>query len=238
MNTNFDFDFGAFLNLGYKLSQGEEISSFVFTFEDEGVYVFYNSNNTAKQTIISVMGTGSTCPEGNSFNAQTYSAMLKVGVHQAGQITLTPDWTFFFASIFCFFLLILLTSCFVNYVMQRHWETDMALVNPKYQNKNYVKVEKNNPYDLRALISMNADLRSIMFKEAGGENLDDPEVIKLKKKEEDLKKAKDKKRDLHLEDVENLKDRLVNHLKEIKQLIGDDPEDEGSEDEDDRNLNA
>jgi hypothetical protein len=48
LNTNFDFDFGAFLNLGTKLAEGQEINSFVFTFEDAGVYVFYNSNNTAK----------------------------------------------------------------------------------------------------------------------------------------------------------------------------------------------
>jgi hypothetical protein len=114
----------------------------------------------------------------------------------------------------------------------------MSLKPIKYQTKNYDKVKDNNPDHIKALISLNADLRSIMFKEAGGENLDDPEVIKLKKKEEDLKKAHDKKRNLHLEDVENLKDKLANHLKEIKSLIGEEVEDDGSEDEDDRNLNA
>lgn len=110
----------------------------------------------------------------------------------------------------------------------------------KYQTKNYNKVKINDPDNLKALISLNADLRSIMFKEAGGENLDDPEVIKLKKKEEDEKRSKDKKRrNLHLEDVENLKDSLQNHLKEIKSLIGEEIEDEDlDDDEDDRNLNA
>ena len=56
INTNPTFDFSKFLLLAATLKNGtSKVSSFIFTFDEPGVYVFADSNITAKLTIISVM---------------------------------------------------------------------------------------------------------------------------------------------------------------------------------------
>jgi hypothetical protein len=57
INTNPSFDFSKFLLLATTLKKNgtTKINSFIFTFDDPGVYVFADSNATAKLTIVSVM---------------------------------------------------------------------------------------------------------------------------------------------------------------------------------------
>lgn len=55
INTNPSFDYSAFDVLATKLLNGTNITQFVFTFQDSGVYVFGDSADNSKQTIISVM---------------------------------------------------------------------------------------------------------------------------------------------------------------------------------------
>ena len=58
ISTNPTFDFSKFLQLAATLkntTMKKKISSFIFTFDEPGVYVFADSNNTAKLTIVSVM---------------------------------------------------------------------------------------------------------------------------------------------------------------------------------------
>ena len=38
------------------MANGDNVTAFVFTFQESGVYVVADSDNSAKQTIISVMG--------------------------------------------------------------------------------------------------------------------------------------------------------------------------------------
>ena len=62
VNTNPNFDYSQFIQLGQNLtnltgSARAKNYSFIFTFEDSGIYVFGDSNNTqAAMTLIAVMG--------------------------------------------------------------------------------------------------------------------------------------------------------------------------------------
>jgi hypothetical protein len=63
MNTNFDFDFGAFLNLAVemqrKASENDETPSlFSFTFTEGGTYVFHDVSSTQKLMVVTVKNLG------------------------------------------------------------------------------------------------------------------------------------------------------------------------------------
>jgi len=56
INTNPTFDFSKFLLLASTLkNKTANITRFIFTFNEAGVYVFADSNQTGKITIVSVM---------------------------------------------------------------------------------------------------------------------------------------------------------------------------------------
>ena len=75
LNTNINFDYGAFLNLPTIL-KNSTITSFIFTFAEAGVYVFGDSRNLDKQTIISVMEPNGKCPAATAFMPQTADSLL------------------------------------------------------------------------------------------------------------------------------------------------------------------
>lgn len=55
LNTNPNFDYGAFRRLAQKAKSSTTITTFAFTFDDGGVYVFANSENLNAKTIVVVM---------------------------------------------------------------------------------------------------------------------------------------------------------------------------------------
>lgn len=56
INSNPSFDFSKFLLLEQAMKAGKTtIKQFVFTFDDAGIFVFADSNNTAKITVVSIM---------------------------------------------------------------------------------------------------------------------------------------------------------------------------------------
>ena len=67
LNTNDNFDYGEFDALSKQLST-EVVKSFVFTFDEPGIYVFADSRQTEKQLIIAIMGDGKACPTDTSFS--------------------------------------------------------------------------------------------------------------------------------------------------------------------------
>jgi hypothetical protein len=82
LNSNMEFDYGAFLHLEEGLLAGEYGTAdiaFVFTFRDDGIYVFSDSADANKQTIIAVMYAGGSCPSNLLYEAQKPSALLRVG---------------------------------------------------------------------------------------------------------------------------------------------------------------
>ncbi|KAI9995079.1 hypothetical protein PInf_012123 [Phytophthora infestans] len=94
LNTNPSFDYGAFRSLAAKVNANSStVSAFAFSFTEPGTYVFGNSLNSAAQTIVVVMKTGTSCPTEapivplNEKNLITVSAKRRTD-----DIILAPDW--------------------------------------------------------------------------------------------------------------------------------------------------
>ncbi|KAG2929556.1 hypothetical protein PC114_g2752 [Phytophthora cactorum] len=94
LNTNPSFDYGAFRSLATKVNANTStVSAFAFSFTEPGTYVFGNSLNSAAQTIVVVMKTGTSCPTEapivplNEKNLVTVSAKRRTD-----DIILAPDW--------------------------------------------------------------------------------------------------------------------------------------------------
>jgi len=213
LNTNENFDFGAFDALGESLIGGN-YSSFVFTFYEAGVYVFADSRNQAKQMIIAVMADARKCPEDTAFSPQLYSSLLKVGAFKEDVLE-PPNWYLFFGTLLVAGLLIFITVVIVAYISKKDWRQRFL---PKifYQGSNYTQVKRSDPKDKRAIVSINTELSSFLYRHTG-EDGDDAELDDQtgpKKtaaqalKEQKKKKKNKKKKDLSLNEVEDLKSNL------------------------------
>jgi hypothetical protein len=92
-NSNPDFDYAAFLELEVKLQAGDVVSTFAYSFSQDGIYIFGDSSDYEKQTIIGVMGENKQCSDESKYIVPiTYDALLKLGVSQNDDIILSPDW--------------------------------------------------------------------------------------------------------------------------------------------------
>ena len=217
LNTNSDFDFGEFTELPDTIANtGAE--AFVFTFTQSGIYVFSDSRNKLKQMIVAVMGENQGCPSTSAFLAQSYSSLLKVGASQRDVLE-PPDWEMFFVVLSAGLILILMTAAIISYIVSRDWR-QKYLPRIFYQDQNYSAVERSDPEDKKAIVSINTEAESFTFRHMGREDDDEDDeelnvqmnddASKLKKK-----KKRSKQRDLQLPEVEDLKDRLQKHLVEI-----------------------
>ena len=61
LNTNPQFDYGQFLKLQTAINQGSTVTAFSFVFTEAGVYVFQDSVQTTKVTIIGVVAATQQC---------------------------------------------------------------------------------------------------------------------------------------------------------------------------------
>jgi hypothetical protein len=174
LNSNALFDYGAFLALESALLagdyEGNDDLSFVFTFRDDGIYVFKDAADATKQTIIAVMYQGGSCPKDLLYEAQKPSALLRVGASKREDISLTPDWAFFFASIIAFIFLFFFLGVIVSYIVNKSWDQDPAKQFIKYQHKHYAKVARCDIDDPKAVISINSDASAFQFRQQGADD--------------------------------------------------------------------
>eukprot|EP00347_Sterkiella_histriomuscorum_P016022 403354791 len=223
INTNSNFDYSSFSVLETKLLNGTKIDKFVFTFQDSGVYVFGDSADNSRQTIISVMPSSQKCPSNLVYDAKTQANLLKVGVSVNKDIIFSPDWGFFIGIVAAVLGLILITVLTIGYVYRKSWAMK-AYSTIGYQRKHYSLIKIDDPSDHDAIISINADTESFSFLNEGKDLIRTREQKKLLEEEdrkEKQRRDKEKKHQvLDLEEVEQLKDRLNKHLSEIKKLFG------------------
>lgn len=217
-------------------------NSFVFTFTQPGVYVFADSRNQAKQMIVAIMDENQGCPSDTAFQPQTYSSLLKVGASMREVLT-PPNWGAFFGVLLCGCALIAITVLVISYIVKRDWRQKYL---PKiyYQEQNYSSVERSDPEDKKAIVSINTEAESFTFRHMGREEDDDEDLDNQMnedaKKLGKRKKKTKKNKDLQLPQVEDLKDRLQKHLIEIQKLVGRKytNEDDLLSDDDDDNLSS
>lgn len=164
LNTNDNFDYGEFDALSSMLST-DAVKSFVFTFQEPGIYVFADSRNTAKQMIIAVMGDGKACPSETDFSPQTYASLIKVGAFRR-EVLQPPHWWLFFGVLLAFCTLILGAVALIAYIFKKQWKSD-AVPKIAYQRSNYRSVENDDVTDKDALVSLNTESSSFLFRHQG-----------------------------------------------------------------------
>lgn len=168
LNTNANFDFGAFVKHAAQLKSGKsKATSFIFTFNTAGIYVFKDSANSAKETILAIMAAGGACPTNLIYEAKRYSTLLRVGAALRQDVSLTPDWTFFLASCIGFFVLVLLAALTISYIYNKNWDQDPARKVVQYQARQYKKVKRSDIADEKALVSINSEASSFQFRQQG-----------------------------------------------------------------------
>ncbi|CDW74865.1 cast multi-domain protein [Stylonychia lemnae] len=235
INTNGAFDYSQFTNLATKVKNGQNITRFIFSFQDPGVYVFGDSADDSKTTIVSIMPSSQKCPSGVLYEAKTLANLLKVGVAINKNIIYSPDWGFFIGIVAAVLGLILISVFGIGYVYRKSWAVK-TYDSIGYQRKNYSLIKVQDPNEHDAIISINADTESFSFLNEGKEVLRSREQKKAKDAQEKLDKERKKKikkqKQLEIEEVENLKDKLYKHLGEIKKLFGVD----GNVEDDDENA--
>jgi len=96
-NTNANFDYGAFVDLKDRVSNGQLIKAFFYAFTEPGMYVFEDSVDSTKQMFVGVVAASMECPAAFASNAiqPMSSAILKQFPDvrkESASLTLMPDY--------------------------------------------------------------------------------------------------------------------------------------------------
>ncbi|TMW66819.1 hypothetical protein Poli38472_011935 [Pythium oligandrum] len=94
LNTNPNFDYGAFRSLAARVRANTSfVSAFAFSFTEPGTYVFGNSLNSAAKTVITVMKEGTTCPVEAPIVPLSEKNLIAVSAkRRTDDLILAPDW--------------------------------------------------------------------------------------------------------------------------------------------------
>lgn len=121
-NTNPSFDYSTFTDLATRISGGESIDMFIYTFNQEGTYVFADSADQTQQTIIAVMNSSETCADTDTYIVPvTSSNLMKMGVVQNEKISLTPDWVFIGCALVALLVLFPGVVVLITYFHNKSW---------------------------------------------------------------------------------------------------------------------
>ena len=90
-NTNPSFDYGNFRTLAAQITGGVSLSNFVFSFFEAGTYVFGESSNLNRQTIIVIKPGNGTCG-GAPIAPITRASLTQAGATTRTAITVQPDY--------------------------------------------------------------------------------------------------------------------------------------------------
>jgi hypothetical protein len=94
LNTNLDFDYGAFRNLDDVLVRSTMVlTSFIFTFAEPGTYVFRISSDPNQITIVKVLGANDAALSSSVFSVMSDASITKLGITSTDDIVVEPDWT-------------------------------------------------------------------------------------------------------------------------------------------------
>lgn len=217
LNSNDAFDFGAFVALGARLDSGDRsITSFLFAFDEPGIYVFRDSGNAAKEAVVAVMQAGGACPQSLMFEAKTAAALLQVGASRRSDVALTPDWTMFLAACIGFVVVVFLSVLTVSYIYNKNWDQDPARKAVQYQVKQYSKLRRSDIEDTKALVSINSDASSFQFRLQG--QADSLMAVQAGVAPGAARSGPQEARTLDIDQLERLKEGLDQQVKDFKQL--------------------
>jgi hypothetical protein len=117
LNTNAEFDYGAFRELERNMikSNSPSTNTFVFAFSRAGTYVFANSGNLQHTTIVRVMKDSEICPTSAGMVAAVSTNLITLGITKStDHMTTAPDWKLIIiviAAMVSFVVGLVLTMC-------------------------------------------------------------------------------------------------------------------------------
>eukprot|EP00347_Sterkiella_histriomuscorum_P024400 403331247 len=104
LNTNKDFDYGQFLELQNTIERGTVVNAFSYIFKDAGIYVFKQSTDASKFTIIGVVSSDQSCSNADAnVQAATAASLASIGIVSQKKVV-NPNWSFIIG-VFAFILL-------------------------------------------------------------------------------------------------------------------------------------
>jgi len=121
LNTNKDFDFGAFRALAEKVRSSANVTVFGFTFRDPGTYVFASSADATQRMIVTVMEAGASCPTSGTFVPLTQSNLVLIGARQSQNIVTNANWALIVAVLVGFVATLLVSVGVMAYFQNRAW---------------------------------------------------------------------------------------------------------------------
>ena len=138
LNTNKNFDAGSFRELASQLNGQNPPTSFLFTFNDPGTYVFMQCTHTPSNcdenvlTIIRVVKVYEQCPSAAQFQPVTDTTLVQFGVQRNSNIILAPDWVLIGVLLVGLFVLVLGIIAGLWHFRTQTWGMVGAAV-PKYR---------------------------------------------------------------------------------------------------------
>lgn len=123
LNTNSAFDYSLFTNLPAQFPTPASVTTaiFGFTFTDPGTYVFVDSADADKMSIVRVLDAAQTCPAGSTGRVSSISSatLAELGVIESSSVLTKPNWDLIgiLLAIFVVLILIILFSlCCLQHV--------------------------------------------------------------------------------------------------------------------------
>jgi len=123
-NTNTNFDYGAFIDLKSRVTNGQLIKAFFYSFTDPGMYVFEDSVDPLKQMFVGVVAASMECPSAFATNAiqPMSSSILKQFPDvrkETSSMTLMPDYGLIIGLTAGLVALLILSSLAVFFLKKR-----------------------------------------------------------------------------------------------------------------------
>ena len=117
LNSNEEFDFGAFTQLADYLKGNVTIETFVHVFNTPGTYVFHDSVDTVQELIVVVLPSSTQCLAENGLRmlSPTSTTLTELSVKKAPVSNTEPNWAIIFGVIgtIAFIVLVLLIAVIV-----------------------------------------------------------------------------------------------------------------------------
>ena len=127
LNTNPTFDYSAFRDIQSLASKNISISSFAFTFSQNGTYVFQLAGQSYATTIVTVTPSSINCTTEAAFVPYSYKNLAVMGVSANNSIVLSPDWTLVIGLLFGMLGLIIVVVGFLYYFRKKAWSSHHEL---------------------------------------------------------------------------------------------------------------
>ena len=157
VNTNPDFDYGAFKILAGKLvaqkeSGVEYAQTFAFTFVEAGNYFFMDATDVDQTLVVSVKKEAEKCPDEDAYiQPRTISTLATFGIALNDDIQLNPDYVMLLLIMGTFLAFLLFLVLVMKYFADSVWNRK-PVTNVFYRNKN----RRFNFHKLRFLFSRNS----------------------------------------------------------------------------------